>query len=61
VPGIFGAHELFHVFVMAGSLTHFSFMLRYVVPYKRRRSARPTMTMPAPQPTGAVLPDASGV
>lgn len=64
IPGIFESHELFHVFVMAGSLAHFSFMLRFVVPYKRRhRSARPTMAMPASQPTGPLptpLPDASG-
>jgi hemolysin III len=25
-PGVFGAHELFHLFVMAGSLAHFLFM-----------------------------------
>jgi hemolysin III len=29
-PGVFGPHELFHLFVLAGSLTHFSFMLRVV-------------------------------
>lgn len=27
----FGSHELFHVFVMAGSICHFIFMYRYVV------------------------------
>jgi hemolysin III len=26
LPGVFGAHELFHLFVMAGSLAHFCFM-----------------------------------
>jgi hemolysin III len=34
-PGIFGSHELFHVFVMAGSLTHFLFMMQVLVPFKR--------------------------
>jgi hemolysin III len=33
--GAFGAHALFHVFVMAGSLVHYWFMLRVVVPYER--------------------------
>jgi hemolysin III len=39
-PGVFGAHELFHCFVMAGSLAHFSFMLHYVAPYRRPESRR---------------------
>ena len=34
-PGVFEAHELFHLFVMAGSLCHYYFMLRVVVPYPR--------------------------
>ena len=33
-PGVFGAHELFHLFVMAASLCHFTFMLRVVAPFK---------------------------
>jgi len=33
VPGIFGAHELFHVFVLAGSLAHYLFILKVVVPF----------------------------
>jgi hemolysin III len=33
--GTFGAHALFHVFVLAGSLVHYWFMLRVVVPYER--------------------------
>ena len=32
-PGIFGSHELFHVFVLAGSLAHYLFILRVVVPF----------------------------
>jgi len=29
-PGVFGAHELFHLFVMAGSLSHFRFMYEVI-------------------------------
>jgi hemolysin III len=29
-PGVFGFHELWHLFVMAGSLSHFWAVLRYV-------------------------------
>jgi hemolysin III len=32
-PGVFGPHEVFHVLVMAGSLSHFWFVLKVVVPY----------------------------
>ena len=31
-PDTFGFHEVFHVFVLAGSGAHFTFMMRYVVP-----------------------------
>jgi hemolysin III len=31
-PGIFGHHEIWHLFVLAGSFCHFLFMLLYVVP-----------------------------
>ena len=34
-PGVFEAHELFHLFVIAGSLAHFKFMLRVVAPFTR--------------------------
>jgi hemolysin III len=34
-PGVFGSHELFHVFVMVASLCHFTFMLRVVAPFER--------------------------
>jgi hemolysin III len=33
-PPLFGAHELFHLFVMAGSLFHYYFMLSAVLPFK---------------------------
>ncbi len=29
-PDVFGHHEIFHIFVLAGSLLHFVFMARYV-------------------------------
>jgi len=29
---VFGLHEVFHVFVVAGSITHFVFTMRYVLP-----------------------------
>jgi len=32
-PGVFGAHELFHLFVLAGSLAHYLFILKVVVPF----------------------------
>lgn len=31
-PNAFGFHDIFHVFVLAGSALHFVFMLRYVAP-----------------------------
>jgi hemolysin III len=34
-PPVFGAHELFHLFVMVGSLWHYHFMLAVLVPYER--------------------------
>ncbi len=33
-PGIFGHHELFHLFVLGGSLAHFWFILEVVVPFE---------------------------
>ena len=33
LPGTFGAHELFHFFVLAGSLAHYCFILKVVVPF----------------------------
>ncbi|MFQ5420624.1 MAG: hemolysin III family protein [Anaerolineae bacterium] len=34
-PGILGHHEIWHLFVLAGSLAHYLFILWYVVPYPR--------------------------
>jgi len=33
VPGVLAAHEVFHLFVLAGTWTHFWFMLTVVAPY----------------------------
>jgi hemolysin III len=33
--GAFGSHELFHLFVLAGSLAHYRFILKVVVPFVR--------------------------
>lgn len=42
-PDVLGAHELFHLFVMAGSAAHFAFVWKYVVPYERvSESAAPS-------------------
>jgi hemolysin III len=35
-PGTFGPHELFHLFVLAGSLAHYLFILDVVVPFAHR-------------------------
>ncbi|SIO58277.1 hemolysin III [Singulisphaera sp. GP187] len=32
-PGVIGPHEIFHVFVVAGSVVHFQFMLRVIAPW----------------------------
>jgi hemolysin III len=32
-PGVFQAHELFHLFVVAGSLAHYWFMLSVIAPF----------------------------
>jgi hemolysin III len=46
-PGYFGAHELSHVFDMAGTFCHFVFVFRYVVPFPahapRARPERPAV------------------
>jgi hemolysin III len=41
-PGVFSVHELFHLFVVGGSLCHFIFMLKIVAPYRPRRATQPT-------------------
>jgi hemolysin III len=47
-PSVVGPHELFHVFVMAGTLTHFAFMVRWIVPFDR--SCTVATSVPACEP-----------
>ena len=42
VPRVFGAHEVFHLFVLAGSLAHYRFILKVVVPFARRPRRPPS-------------------
>jgi hemolysin III len=49
----FDAHDLFHVFVMAGSLAHYTFML--VVLTLHRDARIPLPALPAPQPATSLL------
>jgi hemolysin III len=46
-PPSFGPHDLFHLFAMAGSLEHFWFMLKVVVPYERIEELAPEGTREA--------------
>ncbi|CAN5907427.1 hemolysin III family protein [soil metagenome] len=39
-PGVFGAHELFHLFVMLGSAAHYWFMLQVIAPFEPVDRAR---------------------
>jgi hypothetical protein len=50
------SHELFHLFVVAGSLSHFWFMLAVVVPFVYE----PETPMPPVDPTPRALPSAFG-
>lgn len=38
-PGVFGVHSLFHLFVIAGSVSHYWLMLRVVVPFRLESGA----------------------
>jgi hemolysin III len=49
VPGIFGHHELFHLFSMAGTGCHFSFMMLYVVPFAGHPEGFPAETSLGPE------------
>jgi hemolysin III len=35
LPGVFGPHEVFHLFVMAGTACHYYFMFVHLAPYRR--------------------------
>jgi hemolysin III len=47
-PGIFGSHELFHFFVIAGSASHVYFMLSVVIPAREPDFDRRTEYLPQP-------------
>ncbi len=51
-PGAFGAHDLFHLFVMAGSFSHYRFMLGVAdrAEGRRRSPAEAASTLDAPVP-----------
>ena len=53
-PGVFGTHALFHLFVIAGSLAHYFFILRVVIPYRGEPPSGPTRARRAgaASPTG---------
>ncbi len=42
-PGIFGSHELFHMFVLGGSLAHYWFVLNVIVPCADQFPCRPVL------------------
>lgn len=46
-PPVFGHHELFHVFALAASLTHFWFMVVVVVPFRHRETFETVVAVPA--------------
>jgi len=46
-PGVVGPHEVFHVFVVAASLVHYTFMLRVIAPWDWERMATATVTTSA--------------
>jgi hemolysin III len=56
-PGVFGAHELSHVFDMGGTFCHFVFMVAYVVPFGSAGSAPglPAAQVSAPDKAQPVL------
>jgi hemolysin III len=50
-PGVFGAHDLFHLFVIAGSLAHYWFILKVIVPFRwRSDSIESEPAAPSPPP-----------
>lgn len=49
-PGAFSSHDLFHLFVMAGSFCHYYFMYAVLAPYRGRVLARAAAQAPAVEP-----------
>ncbi len=48
VPGLFGSHEIFHLFAMGGTMCHFIFLVKYAFHAPRRA--------PQPRPAPAAVP-----
>jgi hemolysin III len=44
LPGLFGAHEIFHLFAMGGTFCHFIFMVKHVLPFRHRAPKPPSAT-----------------
>jgi hemolysin III len=51
LPGLFGSHEVFHLFTMGGTFCHFIFMVQHVFPFRHRASR----LRPVPQSARARL------
>jgi hemolysin III len=49
MPGLFGFHEVFHLFAMGGTFCHFIFMVRHVIPFRRRHARTWAATPAKPQ------------
>lgn len=47
-PGLFGVHDLFHLFVIAGSLTHYRFVLKVIIPFAHDPGEGPHATSRRP-------------
>ena len=59
-PGAFGTHDLFHLFVIAGSLAHYWFILKVVVPYGRGPGGVPREPVTSTGDTAAATSTAPG-
>ena len=55
-PGVFASHELFHLFVIAGSACHVYFMLQVVIPAPWPRPSRAPALAPLTVPLAVALP-----
>jgi len=53
IPGVFSTHELWHLFGIAGSLSHLWFMVRWVAPFER---GRPVPALSLASEVGSPLP-----
>jgi hemolysin III len=56
-PGVFGAHELFHLFVIAGSACHVYFMIKVVIPARDPAPSRSRGLTSRPRPASPRTPE----